>query len=185
MIFYERSPRYVEDKLNPQELEKLSGNVHRVGVFVDACPERVIQRSKDYGLHAIQLHGQESPEYCRAIKEHGLQVIKAFPVANADDLQATDRYEGLCDYLLFDTRTPAYGGSGQQFDWQMLEAYTGRTPFLLSGGIAADNATRIRAIAHPQLAGVDLNSRFELSPGKKDIEMLCTFINELNKTQTI
>ena len=105
---------------------------------------------------------------------------RSFPSRGAKDLERIHEYEGLCEYFLFDTKTPRYGGSGEQFDWSLLRHYHGRTPFLLGGGINAYSAKAIHALRHPQLAGVDLNSRFELSPGIKDAERVRNFIKELN-----
>lgn len=104
---------------------------------------------------------------------------KAFSVAVADDLKVTGNYAASCDLFLFDTATSGYGGSGQSFDWEILQHYTGTVPFLLSGGIGEDDAAKVAAFRHPRFAGIDLNSRFELSPGIKDIEKLNRFIKKL------
>ena len=115
-----------------------------------------------FALDYIQLHGNESPEYCRSLCNNGLHLIKAFSIAHPKDLAAVSAYKGLCDYYLFDTKTPQYGGSGNQFDWNLLLRYTGMTPFL-----------------HPKLAGIDINSRFETAPGKKDVERIGKFLQEI------
>ena len=103
----------------------------------------------------------------------------AFNIATKEDLEQTKAYEGLVDYFLFDTKGASVGGNGVQFDWDLLADYHGQTPFLLSGGIGPEDAKRIRAFHHPQCIGIDLNSRFELSPGFKDINKLKTFIQAL------
>ena len=175
-IFYPRSPRFLDalpDYL-PQRAE-------RVGVFVDQPKEEVLMYADRFGLQAVQLHGHESPGYCRSLCGRGLRIIKAFPVATADDLLATTDYEGCCDYYLFDTKSTQPGGSGQSFDWSVLQAYHGRTPFLLSGGIRPEQAAVVRALRHPLLAGIDLNSRFESSPGVKDIQLLRQFLDAFNE----
>ena len=94
-------------------------------------------------------------------------------------MQKTESYAGLCDYYLFDTKTSAYGGSGKQFDWEIVKSYTGETPFLLSGGIGPDSIPALKEFKHPMLAGYDLNSRFEIHPGIKDIPLLKEFIQQI------
>ena len=113
------------------------------------------------------------------MKDKGLTVLKAFSIFSKDDFKQTHAYEGLVDYFLFDTKTPNYGGSGQQFDWNTLKAYEGATPFFLSGGIGAHDFKAISRITHPQFAGVDLNSKFETSPGIKDYDLLNSFITKI------
>lgn len=175
-IFYSPSPRFVDALPNYLPLRAA-----RVGVFVDQPKEEVLMYADRFGLQAIQLHGHESPDYCRSLRERGLHIIKAFPIATADDLPATAAYEGLCDYYLFDTKALLPGGSGQTFDWSVLESYRGRTPFLLSGGIRPEHASAVRLLQHPLLAGIDLNSRFESAPGVKDVQLLRKFLEELNE----
>lgn len=174
--FYPKSPRCL-----CQMPEYLPREARRVGVFVNQPKEEVTMYTDRFGLDYLQLHGMESPGYCQTLQSRGFHLIKAFAIAQAKDLQATQAYEGLCDYFLFDTKTPKYGGSGEQFDWTLLQHYHGQTSFLLGGGINAYSAKAIRAFRHPCLAGVDLNSRFELSPGVKDVERLRKFLNELNE----
>ena len=177
MIFYEKSPRYV-DKLTLEDLNLLPQYIERVGVFVNAKIDLIIEKVNQYGLDLIQLHGNESPEFCKELN-HTLPIIKAFSISDVMDIERTKAYDGLQGYFLFDTKTPQYGGSGQKFDWAILDSYTGHTPFLLSGGISIDDATEIRKIKHPQFYGIDLNSKFEKEPGLKDIELLQQFIKEL------
>lgn len=157
----------------------------RVGVFVNPTDEWIGQHTCSLGLEIIQFHGNESPEQCRFWQAKGYVIIKALPVATADDLQRTAAYEGYCDYLLFDTKTPLYGGSGASFDWQLLNAYTGSTPFLLSGGIGPENVDALLQFHHPRWAGVDLNSRFELSPGVKQVARLSPFIQALREHHSL
>lgn len=177
MIFYEKSPRYV-DKLTLEDLNLLPQYIERVGVFVNAEIDLIIEKVNQYSLHFIQLHGNESPEFCKELNRT-LPIIKAFSISDVMDIEQTKAYDGLQGYFLFDTKTPQYGGSGQKFDWAILDSYTGHTPFLLSGGISIDDATEIRKIKHPQFYGIDLNSKFEKEPGLKDIELLQQFIKEL------
>ena len=173
LIFWPKSSRYVSER--PDYLPQ---HVKRVGVFVDENLDTVRKKADDYALDLIQLHGSESPDYIRALKA-SCSIIKAFSIATADDLEQTKDYEGLVDYFLFDTKGPSVGGNGVQFNWDVLKDYHGKTPFLLSGGIGPDDAERIQAFHHPQCIGIDLNSRFELSPGLKDINKLKQFIQVL------
>ena len=176
-IFWAPSSRYVSEKPT-----FLPTRQKRVGVFVDARIEEVRSKADEYALDLIQLHGKESPAFCERLKGNSRQqLIKAFNIATQEDLEQTLPYEGLVDYFLFDTKAKMVGGNGTQFDWSVLSAYQGNTPFLLSGGIGPDDAEKVRNFHHPQLAGIDLNSRFELSPALKDIEKLKQFITEYNE----
>ncbi len=176
-IFWPPSSRYVSEKPT-----FLPTRQKRVGVFVDARIEEVKSKADEYALDLIQLHGSESPAFCEWLKANSRQqLIKAFNIATQEDLEQTRPYEGLVDYFLFDTKAKMVGGNGTQFDWSVLSAYQGNTPFLLSGGIGPDDAEKVRNFHHPQLAGIDLNSRFELSPALKDIEKLKQFITEYNE----
>ena len=176
-IFWAPSSRYVSEKPT-----FLPTRQKRVGVFVDARIEEIRSKADEYALDLIQLHGSESPAFCERLKANSRQqLIKAFNIATQEDLEQTIPYEGLVDYFLFDTKAKMVGGNGTQFDWSILSAYQGNTPFLLSGGIGPDDAEKVRNFHHPQLAGIDLNSRFELSPALKDIEKLKQFITEYNE----
>jgi len=176
-IFWPPSSRYVSEKPS-----FLPTRQKRVGVFVDARIEEVRSKADEYALDLVQLHGSESPAFCERLKTNSRQqLIKAFNIATQEDLEQTIPYEGLVDYFLFDTKAKMVGGNGTQFDWSVLSAYQGNTPFLLSGGIGPDDAEKVRNFHHPQLAGIDLNSRFELSPAFKDLEKLKQFITEYNE----
>ena len=160
----------------------------RVGVFVDEMPQNVITRVVNFQLNLIQLHGHETPTYIRNLRRTldpdispGIRFIKAISVSSRDDIAANKDYADCVDYFLFDTKCKTVGGSGEQFDWSVLEAYDGDIPFLLSGGIGPDDAERVRNFHHPQCIGIDLNSRFESEPGFKDVAALRQFINQLNR----
>ena len=172
MIFWPKSKRYVAEVPSylPEHLKK-------VGVFVDSTLDDILQHISDYQLDIIQLHGQESPEFAKSLKPH--TIIKAFNIEKADDLLQTEKYKGIADYFLFDTKGKMAGGNGQKFDWSVLTAYQGKTPFLLSGGIGPEDAESVRSFHHPKCIGIDLNSRFESEPGFKDINQLKTFINNI------
>ena len=161
-------------------------HIKRVGVFVDEMPQTIVTYVYNYSLDYIQLHGSELPVVIENLRRtlvpdivKDIKFIKAFGISTAADLEQTKAYEGIADLFLFDYKTPEKGGSGKHFDWSVLDAYQGKTPFLLSGGIGPDDALRIKAFSHPRYAGIDLNSRFELSPGLKDIKKLKTFIQTL------
>ena len=176
-IFWPKSSRYVSER--PAYLPH---NIKRVGVFVNENIQQVKRIAEDYALDFIQLHGQDSPAYIRQLRSvlgDAIGIIKAFNIATAVDLQQTAPYAGLADYFLFDTKAQLPGGSGLQFDWSVLSDYVGETPFLLSGGISPDDAPRIRDFHHSKCIGIDLNSRFEIAPGLKDVNKLKTFIQAL------
>lgn len=175
-IFFARSPRHVG-----QLPAYLPERCHRVGVFVNESTETILPKAQAFGLHSAQLHGKETPEQCRRLKAAGLEVIKVFSIASRDDLQVVSRYEDACDYFLFDTACPGYGGSGKTFDWDILQGYQGRTPFLLSGGIRPDSLPVLRQFHHEQWAGIDLNSGFETAPGLKDAASIHLFIEQLKQ----
>lgn len=181
-IFYSKSQRFVGE-LDPEILKQIPENICKVGVFVDENALNIFRIVQTYGLNAVQLHGKENPATCRILRRKRLKVIKALSVSKADDLLVTSDYQTCCDYLLFDTKTPLHGGSGQQFDWNILNSYTGRVPFFLSGGIGPDDAERITALSHPQLKAIDINSRFEIEPGRKDTKTLAAFLNKIRKEQ--
>ena len=172
MIFWPKSKRYVAEVPS-----YLPGHLKKVGVFVDSTLDDILQHISDYQLDIIQLHGQESPDFAKALKPH--TIIKAFNIEKADDLLQTEKYEGIADYFLFDTKGKMVGGNGQKFDWSVLTTYQGKTPFLLSGGIGPEDTESVKSFHHPRCIGIDLNSRFESEPGFKDINQLKTFINNI------
>jgi indole-3-glycerol phosphate synthase len=174
LIFYEESPRYIGD-LDRKELESIPPSIQKTGVFVNESKEYILSKMKEYDLQMIQLHGDESPAFCQELKSGAIKIIKAFPINKAEDLRASFFYENTCDYFLFDTKTSQFGGSGKKFDWEILSSYRGKTPFFLSGGIDAEDVEAIRQLHHPLLYAIDLNSKFETEPGRKDIDKLREF----------
>ncbi len=172
-IFYPRSKRYVAAP--PSYLPQ---RALRVGVFVNAPMTEILQKIKDFGLDFVQLHGSETPDFCAEVKKSGVKVIKAIHVNSAADLSGLDY---SADYLLFETPSDAFGGSGRHFDWSLLTDYNGTVPFLLSGGIGPDDFDAINELKHPLFAGIDLNSRFESEPGIKQPELLEAFLANLKK----
>ena len=192
-IFYSRSPRFAGGELAKwlaREGAALQGK-QRVGVFVNAEVEDVLNHVHDFELDFVQLHGSESPEYCHLLRSlwestsmRKARMIKSFHVDEEFDFQFTAAYTPYCAYFLFDTKGREYGGTGRQFDWRRLEKYQGVTPFLLSGGIGPDSVAALQGLRHPQLYGVDINSRFELEPGIKDVEKIAQFLENL-KSQNL
>ena len=178
-IFYPKSLRYAEP-LDSTALNALPESIKKIGVFVNENLENILTFVYKYKLDGVQLHGTELVGMCKELRESGLIVIKAFPIAEAYNFKVTKPYEGVCDYFLFDTKTDAFGGSGVKFNWKMLDEYKCQTPFLLSGGIAADDTEAILKIKHTKFAGIDLNSKFEVKPGEKNVELLREFLSPLN-----
>lgn len=169
-IFYPNSPRYVEH--TPGISKK------KVGVFVNASQEFMLQKIKEEALDVVQFHGDESPKEIRKTKT-AVTKWKALGIQNASDFEACKAYEGIVDAFVFDTKSSQFGGTGTSFDWEILEEYTGKTPFFLSGGISIGHIDRIKKIQHPQLIGIDLNSRFEIAPKQKNVPLIESFIKQL------
>lgn len=183
LIFYKDSPRYIGDKISKAELKRADLDLKKVGVFVNPEMIDVLDAIDDYGLDAVQLHGTESPEMCEDLSSE-VEVIKVFSIkdntTNIDELVAD--YDAVCDYYLFDKATDySIGGTGQQFDWNILTKAKIEKPFFLSGGIGPDDAAKVKAFKHPDFFGIDLNSRFEKSPGVKDMALLLAFKQALKK----
>ena len=172
-IFHPKSPRFVASL--PEYMPKKQKGV---GVFVNASLEQILAKAQKFSLEYIQLHGDEPPAFCSELKNRGLKVIRAQRIANTDDIIRAESYN-MADLMIFDTKTELYGGSGKKFNWQLLENYKGCVPFLLSGGIRSDTFEEIKAFFHPQFAGIDLNSGFEISPALKDVGQLNNFIEKI------
>lgn len=176
-IFYPPSPRFMLQTLEPEMVHNIPEQIKRVGVFVNEEEEIMEKYIKSYRLDYVQLHGAESIAVCEHIARN-TPVIKAFSLDDHFEFYQTSPYQNSCDYFLFDTKSAKHGGSGKKFNWSLLEKYSGNTPFFLSGGISPGDVESIHSIQHPKLAGIDLNSGFETSPGIKNIEKLKTFITE-------
>lgn len=185
-------PDYSEERMAaverglPRSRGELVRRPQRVGVFVDDMPQNIITRIYNYDLDWVQLHGDESPVVIENLRRtvvpdirHSLKVMKVIGVRCADDVRRAAEYEGVADMLLFDTKCEAKGGSGRKFDWDVLAAYDGGLPFLLSGGIGPDDAERVLGFEHEKCAGIDLNSRFEIAPGVKDAAKLGDFVRQI------
>lgn len=178
-IFWQKSPRCAG-----KERIEVPSNVAGVGVFVDEEPGIIADCVVRNGLSYIQLHGNESPSTIRQLKAllpHDIKVIKALSIREADDVKRWRLYADTADMFLFDTKCECVGGSGEHFDWTVLSHYDGDIPFLLSGGIGPDDADRVNNFQHPQCAGIDLNSRFEIQPGHKDATLIANFIKKIKQ----
>lgn len=178
-IFFERSPRFMENTLSKDDLANIPSEIKKTGVFVNHTKEEVAAKVHSYQLNAIQLHGDESPEYCASFKNKGVEVIKVFRVGDDFDFSILEKYSSVVDYFLFDTKGKSYGGNGIAFDWEILKKYPYDIPFFLSGGIKLEDATVIKHLELPQLYAVDINSGFEEKPGLKNIPLLHQFFKEL------
>lgn len=176
-IFYEKSERNF-DKVLPE----IPSNIQKVGVFVNESIFRIKEKVKELSLNLVQLHGTESSVYVNELKQEIPEVIvwKVFSIGNEFDLNELKMYENA-DAFLFDTKGKNYGGNGIQFDWKVLEDYKMKKPIILSGGISSEDALKIKALKSkvPQIEVIDINSRFETEPGRKDMELIQKFINEL------
>jgi len=182
-IFYSGSKRNAQRILKPEMVKRMPRSIKRVGVFVNSTADTIRLRVKEFALNYVQLHGNESPAFCAAISKM-VPVIKAFGVDEDFDFGFTAAYAGSCSYFLFDTRTKKHGGSGKRFDWRLLNAYRGKTPYFLSGGIGEEEVSTLMGILQTNgqsrmltktlklVMGIDVNSRVEKSPGWKDIEQL-------------
>ena len=174
-IFHPASSRFAPALLSGAAARALPGAAARVGVFVDADPAAILATAAAYGLDFGQLHGHETPADCAALQAGGLRVIKAVAVGEELDLSLLRPFVPHVDYFLFDTAGPAPGGNGRVFDWQLLRSYNLPVPYLLAGGIGPEHAAGLAEIDLPGLAGLDVNSRFETSPGCKDVAALVAF----------
>lgn len=193
LIFYPPSPRYVQQfssgaGIIPDYAPDMGKTPLRIGVFVDDMPQNIVTRVYNYKLDYIQLHGNEPRETLENLRatidpdiKPKIKIIKAISVSSAEDIKKYKEYVGAADLFLFDTKCKTVGGSGELFDWQVLQAYDGDVPFLLSGGIGPDDAERIQNFHHPKCIGIDLNSKFEIEPALKDVEKLKQFLVKVKK----
>jgi phosphoribosylanthranilate isomerase len=181
-IFYKASKRFVQE-LDPLAVSQLSENIAKVGVFVNHDLIEVVQTAKRYSLDLLQLHGSESADYVSALKQQlvgsDIKLMKAFGVDENFKFEALEDYERSVEYFLFDTQTPDHGGSGQQFNWDLLNGYRLEKPYFLSGGIGLESIATIKNINDERLFAIDVNSKFEIEPGIKDINKLREFKRQL------
>lgn len=179
-IFYSGSLRNCT--LSADVVKALPVNLKKIGVFVNAHKSEIAHCVKEFDLQGLQLHGSEEPQYCAELREKfpHLLIFKAIGIAHEKDFKALECYVDAVDYFIFDTKTPLYGGSGKSFDWELLQHYTLPVPFFLSGGISLESVEQLNNLQHTGLSGLDMNSRFEIKPGMKDIAQVAQFIAQLN-----
>lgn len=173
-IFYPKSKRYAEGILDKEFLKTLSRDIKKVGVFVNESTEKVHTICQEYGFTYVQLHGDESVGECKKMKSLNYKVIKALGIDETFDFDSLSAYEPYVDYFLFDTKTKDYGGSGQVYDWSVLNQYKGEKPYFLSGGIGKDNIENAFEFKDERMHVLDLNSKFEIEAGLKNIDLLRT-----------
>ncbi|WP_245738756.1 phosphoribosylanthranilate isomerase [Pedobacter rhizosphaerae] len=175
-IFYNQSPRFINE-VSAELIKYIPEEIKTVGVFVNEDLEELSKVLTLNKLQVVQLHGNESPEFCSRLKAKfpHLELIKAFGIDEDFDFSLLKGYTDQVDYFLFDTKTKAHGGSGKTFDWRILDKYTGAKPYFLSGGIDLQHALAIKEISDERLYALDINSKFELEPGLKDAEKVAAF----------
>ncbi|CAI8152415.1 MAG: N-(5'-phosphoribosyl)anthranilate isomerase [Formosa sp. Hel3_A1_48] len=177
-IFYENSPRSIDTYI-----PDIPKSIKKVGVFVNESLENVKKKAAQYNLNTVQLHGHEAPEFCRKLKNEGLEIIKVFSIRNEFDFSRLSAYEPFIDFFLFDTKGPNPGGNGFCFDWSVLQEYNSNKPYFLSGGIGVEQLESLKkfknSTAAKQCYAIDINSKFELKPGLKDGIKLKNFIQQL------
>jgi len=178
-IFHPGSARYIGENPDPSIFDRIPASIKKAGVFVNEEMETLIRLCKKYGFFAAQLHGNETPAYCQAVKESGLTVIKTFPLYDTFDFSVQEAYTSAVDYFLFDTKGKLPGGTGKKFNWQILDRYCLSVPFFLSGGIGPADAGELKGLRHPQLYAIDINSGFEAAPALKDARKVKEFIKEM------
>lgn len=169
-IFYKTSKRYI-DNLSADFVREIK-DIKKVGVFVNDEFNNIKRIVSEYGLNLIQLHGDEDVAFVEKIKRLDIEVIKAFGLSSDFDWKQLTPFENLVDYYLFDTKSGDYGGSGQSFDWSLLQHYALNNPFFLSGGLSVHNIEKVKGVTDSRLHAIDVNSKFELSPGLKDVALL-------------
>ncbi len=180
-IFYSKSKRFVGDDFSRDLIQNLPKSIKKVGVFVNESPEIILEKVKKFDLDIVQLHGNESVSDCQFLKENNIEIMKVFSINENVDFNIMKSYELVCDYFLFDTKTPDFGGSGKMFNWQLLENYTLNKPFFLSGGLNVASIEKIKELNYPMLVGLDFNSQLEDKDFKKNISKVTEVILETRK----
>ena len=184
-IFYPKSPRYALKSMAAADIKRIKGKINKVGVFVNADPDDVLRIVDECGLYLVQLHGDESPRTCEKIASY-VSVIKAFRISESDNIEWKIReYHEAVDMFMFDTEGAGYGGTGKKFNWELLKGHNIRKPFFLSGGIGPDDAENLKSFTRDPVAkdlfAIDVNSKFEVVPGVKDMVLVKDFLEQLKK----
>ncbi|GAB3734075.1 phosphoribosylanthranilate isomerase [Spirosoma lituiforme] len=182
-IFYDQSPRFVGEELDADVVKGLPRSIRKVGVFVNASPDLILRSVKKYDFQYVQLHGNETPDYCRSLRNRGINIIKAFRVDESFNFSMLNNFKAQCDFFLFDAKGDQPGGNGHTFDWSILSRYDNEKPFFISGGIGLDNLDQLADLKGMKLYGVDVNSQVELSPGVKDVNKVKELITRLRPVE--
>ncbi len=178
-IFYDQSPRFVGDELDETLVKSLPRSIRKVGVFVNASPDYILRMVKKYDFQYVQLHGTETPEFCRSMRNRGINIIKAFRIDDSFNFSMLNNFKAQCDFFLFDAKGDQPGGNGVTFDWNILSRYDNEKPFFISGGIGLNNVDQVNMLKGFKLYGVDVNSQVETAPGVKDIEKVKEILSYL------
>lgn len=165
-IFYKDSPRYVGEDF---EMPAIPSSIQKTGVFVNEQTDRIIRTVSDYQLDLVQLHGNETVDQCKKLKDAGIEIVKAFSVDENFNFEAVDPYKNYVRFFLFDTKGKYYGGNASTFDWSLLKKYDQSVPFFLSGGISAESVKDTKQFSNLNIYALDANSGVEASPGVKDV----------------
>lgn len=176
-IFYPPSSRFAGDMLDEELVKKLDPRIEKVGVFVNESLDQMERTLQKFNFRTVQLHGSETPGLAGTLREKGYSVIKVFSVG--DRLPEVKEFEGVVDYFMFDTKTSAFGGSGKRFNWEILKNYVSHVPLFLSGGIGPESLRELKNMDNPHICAVDINSRFEISLGLKNIPEIEEFKKQL------
>lgn len=183
--FYPRSPRYVYKSMPATAIKKIRGKINKVGVFVNEDPDELLRTVDECGLYLVQLHGDESPRYCEKISNY-VGVIKVFRLSQNDHVEWKIKdYYDAADMFMFDTDSASYGGTGKKFDWKILKDQQINKPFFLAGGIGPDDVDELKMLEKEKVAkdlfSIDINSKFEITPGIKDVEIVKSFRKNLSE----
>jgi phosphoribosylanthranilate isomerase len=180
--FYKESPRYVVGKISGEEIKNSDFDIKKVGVFVNESFSKIMKTVEEYNLDIVQLHGDETPSLCRQLSDE-TEVIKTFRINNETKNveELITKYDDACDYYLFDTggQKENLGGTGVQFDWKLFGSSRIEKPFFLAGGIGLPDVVKVKTFEHPDFFAVDINSKFEISPGVKDLDLVKMFAQVL------
>ena len=182
-IFYPRSPRYMVQKIGPEKMRQIKGKIIKVGVFVNPTYDELMKTVEDHRLDMVQLHGDENPKFCDKIADY-ISVIKAFRLSDNDSIMhMTQTYTEVCDFFMFDTLGVGYGGTGKKFDWTILQQSVPLKPYFLSGGIEPGDEKKLEDFistpAGEKLFAIDINTKFEIGPGVKDVNSIKKFAENL------
>lgn len=183
-IFYDKSPRFAGNQLDVELVQSIPREIKKVGVFVNATVDYILQNVKKYGLNYVQLHGNETPDFCKSLRLKGVNIIKAFRIDESFIFSQLNNYKPHVDFFLFDAKGEGYGGNGVAFDWSVLKKYDNQKPYFLAGGISLDNLDELAGIS-PKPYAFDINSKFEVEPGAKDIEKIEELLKQMRERKSV